>query len=713
MKKSFLIMVVLCNFLITTTAKTYTYNIVQTFPVTVIDEEKHYAYPGTPYRFIVNVINSSSLVGKFELELTNGKFQDGKTTKEIINAEAVTVMWNDTANISAGIKIKTITALFGDTLKKGIGEIYFYKIASLKGQTPVLYFNGNPNQTIGNKQQFTAIVNDMIYPGINDTTLLGIITNRKVKYFEWTLPAGWRTTSGQTGTFSTGPGVKQINVIPDYVNAGIIKVRGENDLHSGFSETSSFTADRGFSYTNYPASITFGDLSPKTFSTSLFNGITYEWSAPSGWQINGQGNLLEALNLNSVSVTPAFCSIGGDVKVKVRLKKEGDVSAWYDFTAYQGVIAPTITTNATTVYQYEDVAFSLSNINTSGVQSINWSGNGVCYVGHPGLDYKIMFSQSGTILLNVSFLMTGCSNPVTFTKTITVNPHRISISGPSTICTTGSYTLNNASAGATITWNGGNKLNQTSAQGSSTATFTKNGNGQSTVTSVVAMGSCSFTLQKTVNVGVPDRPWIMSGTTISKGSSATYTMCLGQGTSSLYLTCLNPDNSANAGLWEVTKTLNPNNFSLVLNGNSLFVNPLHTGGGMFTIKSHNECGQSAEMTVYLTINTCSGGGPFPIDPPGWPIYDLSIYPNPVDDLLTIELIANGATESISNSLRTTSTTVEPYVIQLWSEWQGLIRTEESTESIQQISLQGLQTGMYYILIVKNRETFARKIVWKR
>lgn len=355
MKKIFLLISILCNLLITATEKTtYTYNLVQTSPKTVIEEQKHYAYPGTTYQFIINIANYNGFaIGDFDLELTNGKFEDGKTTKRVQNATPILVNWKDTSNVNAKIKISLATP--NDTanviLKKGIGEISYYKIASLKGQTPVLYFNGNPNQSIGNKQQFTAIVNDMIYPGIKDT-IFGVITDRKVKYFEWTLPTGWKTTQNQTGTFLTGQGVKQINVIPDYVNNGVIKVRGVNDLYTGFSETSSFTADRGFSYTNYPASITFGDLSPKTFSTSLFNGITYEWSAPTGWQINGLGNSLEALNLNSVSVTPAFCLIGGDAKVKVRLKKSGEVSAWYDFAECQGVIFPTITTNVTTVYQY-------------------------------------------------------------------------------------------------------------------------------------------------------------------------------------------------------------------------------------------------------------------------------------------------------------------------------------------------------------------------
>ncbi|MPN59064.1 hypothetical protein SDC9_206782 [bioreactor metagenome] len=44
MKKIFLLISILCNLLITATEKTtYTYNLVQTSPKTVIEEQKHYA----------------------------------------------------------------------------------------------------------------------------------------------------------------------------------------------------------------------------------------------------------------------------------------------------------------------------------------------------------------------------------------------------------------------------------------------------------------------------------------------------------------------------------------------------------------------------------------------------------------------------------------------------------------------------------------------
>lgn len=96
--------------------------------------------------------------------LTNGKFGDGQVEKTVSNGEAVSVTWNDTPSVNAGIKITgtTVNDPQNDTLKAGVKQIMFYKIASLKGQVPVLTYNGNPNQVIGNKQQFTAMVNEML-----------------------------------------------------------------------------------------------------------------------------------------------------------------------------------------------------------------------------------------------------------------------------------------------------------------------------------------------------------------------------------------------------------------------------------------------------------------------------------------------------------------------------------------------------------------------
>ena len=59
------------------------------------------------------------------------------------------------------------------------------------------------------------------------------------------------------------------------------------------------------------------------------------------------------------------------------------------------------------------------------------------------------------------------------------------------------------------------------------------------------------------------------------------------------------------------------------------------------------------------------------------------------------------------------TTTSPYRISLWHERSGLVRTVESTESVVQISLQGLPKGMYFVHVQKEGEPVQKQILWVR
>ncbi|MDR0505752.1 MAG: hypothetical protein LBH32_02885 [Dysgonamonadaceae bacterium] len=560
---------------------------------------------------------------------------------------------------------------------------------------------------MGNTQTITAkLWNDMVYPGVYVDNGFGGSTDLKVDDYEWTLPSGWRTSTGKTGKFLLGASESKddISIIPDNFTTGELKVRAINPLRSAGSEYKTFAINRGFSFTAFPATITYGDKTVRNFSVTYFPGITYEWNVPEGWQINGQGSTLGGLNMNSVSITPSFCYVSGG-EVKVRLKKDNVVSSWFEFPTQ--ITVPDISVNASVIYQYEEVLFTFKNINVNEIQSVAFSGNGVSFIGKRLSDYRILFSMTGNVNVNISVFLNGCNRSVSFTKQFTINPHRVFISGPSEICTTGAFSINNLPLGATVVWSGGDKLSLTSGQGTASAAFTKNGNGQTTVKATVSLSSCSFTVSKVVDVGVPDRPWMMNGSTIYKGSSATCTMCLGKGTTSLIFQILNPTGSTK-GSWIVEKTLNPENFEIVRNEYNLLVNPKNIGGGMFTVKAANNCGTGQEFIVYLTINVCSSGK-LPLDPPGWPV-NVSIYPNPASDLLTVEVSNTEDTDSDTDSTTPYKSVAKtlPYTIQLWSEKYGLVRSVECQGSVQQISLQGLLKGLYFVNLIVDGEVIRQE-----
>lgn len=358
------------------------------------DKGTKYVYPQKDYTYMVKTNSNiqGSGVGNFTIKITNGKKSGGTLTQIDVNENIeFSVQWNDMVD-TCNVKIDKAVAYVptSDTLSSKTPIRYSYRIASLKGQTPVIGISSNP--PIGNNQNITAqIITETTYPNLYQYSLLNGWVNKPAEYYEWTLPANW-TAAGQTGsTFILSASQKTIIITPDYVNAGIIKIRALNALKIAGSETKLNTLDRGFSFTAFPTNITFGDNSAKIFSSTLFDGITYEWSVPTGWQINGQGNSLQGLNLNSVSITPSFCT-QTDGKVQVRLIKGTDISDWYN-CQYAGINTLAIS-SPSSIYQYENTFFSISNIYSPNVSSVTWNGADMITITQ-GLSPKMIFKKTG------------------------------------------------------------------------------------------------------------------------------------------------------------------------------------------------------------------------------------------------------------------------------------------------------------------------------
>ena len=467
------------------------------YPTTVTDPNKDYVYSidlKTPIGY-----NGQIPSMRFTFALVNGKFSDGKTTMKIsydsLQLYKLHVKWNDISTPLADTAKISITNAYvvsdtaNSSLQKGSIQKIVRKIASLKGQIPSLY--AGPNRPINDISQIIASVNDMAYPGIYEY-VLGVQTNKKVRQFQWILPKNWKTTSNQTDTFTTGLDIKQITVIPDYVTTGSIKVRGVNDIASAYSEYATQNFDRGFSFTTFPQSIVYGDNTAKTFAVPLFSGITYEWKVPTGWQINGQGNSLQGLNLNSVSITPSFCT-QTDGKVQVRLIKGTNISDWHD-CPYAGITTPAIPIPSS-IYQYEDANFSISNISISNINTISWSGDGVLTVNIQGLNSKLVFTKSGLIRVNAAILLNGCSTPIVIPIDVSVSSSRLAISGTSGNSNTIQFNINYLTSIATISWT---SSGLTPSSGSGT-TYTAAPNmyaGAGYVRATITVSGNVFTLQQ-------------------------------------------------------------------------------------------------------------------------------------------------------------------------------------------------------------------------
>lgn len=83
-------------------------------------------------------------------------------------------------------------------------------------------------------------------------------------------------------------------------------------------------------------------------------------------------------------------------------------------------------------------------------------------------------------------------------------------------------------------------------------------------------------------------------------------------------------------------------------------------------------------------------------------------PNPAKDLITVMINTTGATPNNNKLL----TPTKSYTIQIWSEQQGLVRIVENVKSIQQVSLNGLPKGKYYIHLIVEGVIIQREILEK-
>lgn len=282
----------------------------------------------------------------------------------------------------------------------------------------------------------------------------------------------------------------------------------------------------------------------------------------------------------------------------------------------------------------------------------------------------------------------------------------LSISGPTTVCNTNTtFTLNNMPAGYTVSWTRSSNLAYVSGQGTGTyrvKATSSTTSGPGWVQAVVS-GPCGDLppLRRSVSVGPPARPYIRSGSSTQTGGSASYTLSLGEVTTSLQLFFEDPPGTASATGWEVVKTGSPQNFDLSQSGNTVLVTPLQVGTGQFTVRSYNACGESTLARVYLTIERLGGGI---IDPPGWPI---ELSPNPARGEVLVTLggeelrsaSANGTQLAAGDApVVVTSATGQPV-------FRGTLRN-----GALRLNVSGWQRGVYQVVVVHQGQRHAASLV---
>lgn len=286
---------------------------------------------------------------------------------------------------------------------------------------------------------------------------------------------------------------------------------------------------------------------------------------------------------------------------------------------------------------------------------------------------------------------------------ITVQTPMPYIDGSTSVCSQETYSIANLISGATAQWSVSGSLTLVSGQGSGSAVLAKSSNGIGQVSAVVTYQGKSITLAAIqVSVGTPLRPYISNGSTTQTTGSVSYNLTYGSPTTSLQLFFIKQTGSANAS-WVAEKSSGSSCFTLVDNGDFVFVTPTAVGTGSFTVYGENQCGISSYTTVYLTIRS-SGGGI--IDPPSLPL-DFAISPNPASDQVTVTL-TDSETLLGTTSSQSSETT---YEVQLWSS-MGIVKSVKSDGQPIQLSLRSLPNGTYYIRVI-GKDRMGSRLFFKR
>jgi hypothetical protein len=288
--------------------------------------------------------------------------------------------------------------------------------------------------------------------------------------------------------------------------------------------------------------------------------------------------------------------------------------------------------------------------------------------GTSGGDVKVSITVNG---------LTQTSAPYPVTVSI---PPSISISGPSLLCTNGTFTLNNAPGGV-ITWSvtPSNLVTPSTGTGA-IANLTKVSNGNATITYTSGCGTLpSFSFHT--------GPYSSSDYPISGPSSASCNQYV-------YYSIPNLTGSTSINWvwpsgWTYSGGQGSTNLALRTNGS----------GGVVSVGVNNTCGQSGSYaTKYTSVSGYCG------------FSAISIYPNPTSSDLTISFMDTTATEIMKN---TDQELESSYEVMIYNQYQDVIYTTRTSSRRFTISMSNFPNGSYTINLIHKEGIIQRRIFVNR
>ena len=276
---------------------------------------------------------------------------------------------------------------------------------------------------------------------------------------------------------------------------------------------------------------------------------------------------------------------------------------------------------------------------------------------------------------------------------------KVSLTGPSIVCNSGSFSISEIPAGASVSWSVSNNcLSIASGQGTSSVTLQKVSSGICDVSVHFSVGGqvlCTLT-KKDVVVGTPDLGMSIQFRTAT-GVNGCWASNMNGNTFTIENNLSWAYDRVEAQLYRMDNNFNPstlvNSWSNISTSNASI--PGYTAGWyLFKLRGVNDCGysnwleQEVEMVDFSMLN-------FLLD------YDAA------SEMLTLTLIEPDAENSTQQVLRGT------YEIQLWNGiYSTMARSYRTDLTKYQMSLAGLPKGIYIVRVVIDGKTYSRKFVKK-
>jgi len=341
-------------------------------------------------------------------------------------------------------------------------------------------------------------------------------------------------------------------------------------------------------------------------------------------------------------------------------------------------------------------AYTVYGISIDNAAKIVWKAEKDLLRLHPGSQYSDVVTQT----LQAATDIYGTNSPeliqvqnAWYAVGLNTLPSQLSISGPSRICTQGTYTINNLAAGATVVWSAPSNIVSLQPNGNS-VTLTKVGNSIMILTALI---NNSITLTKTVNVGSPQSVGIVSMSNLTYGGGNWFKVLPGTGFYNYEgsLT-VGDDGLGTSYSWSLASKTPGKAAFWSTNGPYVDVAMKTTNTDLqLMCTSSNSCGSHS---TYYTFST------------GDMVPELvSLIPNPTSSQVEVNIGDAVATNALLSSTAENSNSTS-YQIQVVDSYGLTVYSTTKKEKKFTLQTSSFRNGVYAVIVSDGINTYQNKLI---